>query len=205
MKILVSILFFISMFYTQNDFKAKYSYDGSKIVFYSYRYDHRSFRTAENSDLLLMDSDGKFESRITFGNHYIIWPFILPNNKEVVFSEGMDMSSLVAYRMQFDGKNKIKIGNGVVSSISSDGNRLAILKFDVNKTETYTFKDENYKKDNEVKDGLLFFSYNFNEYIYIKNFNELYVQKNINNSTPISLDTGIYIGHANIVIYILKK
>ena len=198
MKSIISILCLMQILLTQNDFFARYSNDGSKIVFYSYRYDHRSFRDAIDSDVLIMDANGDFETRMTFTNHYMIWPYFMPNDKEIIFSEGLDMSAMLVYKMKLDGSNKIKIGNGgVVSSISSDGKKLAIIFYANQTTELYRLQSGKYKKEEKTLNQIVYFSPDWSHYLTVQNQNkmaQLMIQKNKSGSKAMKIASAETIG-----------
>lgn len=99
----------------QGDFSARYSPDGKKILFYSYRHQDADYREAENAELYIMDADGSYPLRLTYTEHnaYSLMPIWSPDGQQIAFASGPNMRTLNAYAMNTDGSNRRVLGRGV--------------------------------------------------------------------------------------------
>ncbi len=114
--------------HAQGDASPRFSPDGKKILFYSYRHQHQSFREAKNAELYLMDADGAYEVRLTYTPHgdYSLAPSWSPDGKQITFSTGPDMRTLNVIVMNLDSKERRAVGRGFVYGWSADGAYLNI-------------------------------------------------------------------------------
>lgn len=112
----------------QGDASPRFSPDGQKIIFYSYRHQHQSFREARNAEIYMMDADGSYEVRLTYTPHgdYSLAPSWSPDGKQIAFSSGPDMRTLNVIVMNLDSTKRRTMGPGFVYAWSADGEHLNI-------------------------------------------------------------------------------
>lgn len=109
--------------HAQGDFQGRFSPDGKKILFYSYRHQDASYVDAKNAEVYMMDADGSYQVRLTYTDHeaYSLMPLWSPDGKQIAFASGPDMRTLNAYVMNLDGRDRKVIAPGVIQSWSADG------------------------------------------------------------------------------------
>jgi Tol biopolymer transport system component len=102
-----------------------WSYDGSKIVFGSFR---ENPTTAAAEEIYIMNANGSSQTRLTYNNARDFYPVISPDSKKIAFTSERDGHRQI-YVMGIDGSGQTNISNNAFNEqtayFSPDGKRMS--------------------------------------------------------------------------------